>query len=138
MSPATNWARVAALTLAALPLSLLVVASRLEPESAGLGTHQQLGLPPCSMRLALGIRCPGCGMTTSWAYFTQGQWFNSFLVNSGGFCLALLSLIFAWLAMRTSFTGKYPSPNTQQNLGITLLVVAAITFTDWLCRLTLS
>src|SRR5687768_15883893 len=45
--------------------SLLVVASMLQPDSRGMGTHEQLGMPPCTFLFLTGIRCPSCGMTTS-------------------------------------------------------------------------
>ena len=35
--------------------SLFVIATRLEPASQGLGTHHQLGLPPCSLRVLFNI-----------------------------------------------------------------------------------
>ena len=41
--------RVAALLAALTQLALLIVAGNLTPAKQGLGTHQQLGLPPCSM-----------------------------------------------------------------------------------------
>ncbi len=42
--------RLALLAVAVVPLAMLAVATQLEPSAAGLGTHQQLGLPPCSFR----------------------------------------------------------------------------------------
>ncbi len=127
--------RLVALGLAVLPLTLLLVASRLQPSSAGLGTHQQLGLPPCSMRVIAGIRCPGCGMTTSWAHFTRGQWQSSFQVNAGGFLLAGYSLVFAWIALRTCWSGQFPSLATQRAMGVGILAIAAVTLVDWSLRL---
>ncbi|RMG03430.1 MAG: DUF2752 domain-containing protein, partial [Planctomycetota bacterium] len=46
---------------------LLVIAAVLRPSPTGLGTHQQLGLPPCTFRAMFGSRCPTCGMTTAWS-----------------------------------------------------------------------
>jgi hypothetical protein len=127
-----------AFSLAILPLTLLAVASRLQPNSAGLGTHQQLGLPPCSMRVMMGIRCPSCGMTTSWAHFMHGQWVSSFQVNAGGFLLAGFSLAFAWIAMRTGWSGQYPSLATQRACAVAIMVIAAVTLVDWTFRLLTS
>src|SRR5207247_577108 len=45
--------------------ALLGVARLVEPDLRGYGTHEQLGLPPCTFRLLTGIACPSCGMTTS-------------------------------------------------------------------------
>lgn len=127
--------RVAAVFIAVIPISLLGVAGGLEPNSKGVGTHQQLGLPPCSMRVLFGIRCPGCGMTTSWAHFTRGQFTQSARVNSGGFLLAIFSIIVAFLALRTSWSAELPSVRTQQYVTLTLVSIALVTFMDWAMRL---
>ena len=124
-----------AAALAATPITLLLVASRLQPNSAGLGTHQQLGLPPCSMRVIFGFRCPSCGMTTSWAHFMNGQWADSFQVNSGGFLFAILSIAFAFCALKSAWTGQLPTLTSQRLLGVSLLAVAAVTLVDWTLRL---
>ena len=58
-------------------VSLLAVAGSLQPSPAGLGTHEQLGLPSCTFRWLFGMRCPSCGMTTSWSHAMRGQWCRS-------------------------------------------------------------
>ena len=127
--------RFAALLCLATPLSLLVVARLLSPSQQGLGTHQQLGLPPCSMRVMFGIRCPGCGMTTSWSHFTRGQWMQSLQSNVGGFLFAIVALIVIWLSARTLNSGQLPSYRTQQWFTYLLLGVIAITLLEWIGRL---
>src|ERR1041384_4176594 len=57
--------RVFAAVLGSLALALLVIASRLTAAPAGVGTHTQLGMPPCGMMIATGYPCPTCGMTTA-------------------------------------------------------------------------
>jgi hypothetical protein len=127
--------RFAALVIAVVPIGLFGLASTLEPNSKGLGTHQQLGLPPCSMRVLYGFRCPGCGMTTSWAHFTRGQFQHSARVNSGGFLLAIFSLLVAFLSLRTFWSARIPSLRMQQYVTVTLVVIAIVTLMDWAMRL---
>jgi hypothetical protein len=127
--------RTSALAIAILPVALLMVASRLEPNSQGLGTHQQLGLPPCSMRVVFGIRCPGCGMTTSWAHFTRGQWLQSWQVNSGGFLLACFSILVACMALRSGWNAQLPSLKTQRIVTVVLVTIGVATLIDWTIRL---
>lgn len=127
--------RLTALVIAMIPLSLLGVAGALEPDSRGLGTHHQLGLPPCSVRLLFGFRCPGCGMTTSWAHFVRGQFAESVRVNIGGFLLAVFSLVVAFFALRTFWTAGLPSVRIQQAATLTLIAIALVTGVDWLTRL---
>src|SRR5262245_11862434 len=70
-------------------VALLVTASRLTPSPQGLGTHRQLGLPPCTVLDWFGIRCPSCGMTTSWAHVARGRVLAATQANAGGALLAL-------------------------------------------------
>ncbi|MFK8115121.1 MAG: DUF2752 domain-containing protein [Rubripirellula sp.] len=127
--------RGAAMLMGVLPLVLLGTARTLTPNSEGLGTHQQLGLPPCSMRVLAGIRCPGCGMTTSWAYFTRGHWLSSMQVNIGGFLLALASLYVAFLSLRSAWAGVMPSMQTQRTLTFYMVGIVVVTILEWIRRL---
>ncbi len=127
--------RIALLVVALIPLSLMSVASRLEPNPAGLGTHQQMGLPPCSFRVMLGIRCPGCGMTTSWAHFVRGQWLASMTVNLGGFLLALAGIATTGLFSRSAWMGRLPGIETQRLMTVVVVSITALTIADWLRRL---
>ncbi|MFN3161302.1 MAG: DUF2752 domain-containing protein [Rubinisphaera brasiliensis] len=74
------------------------LASRLEPSARGYGTHQQLGLPPCSIQLLFGIPCPSCGMTTSFAWYVRGQLMPAWQANPAGLYLAIAcTLLIPWL-----------------------------------------
>ena len=127
--------RFIGLLLCLLPLGLLVVAGRLEPSSSGLGTQQQLGLPPCTMLVILGVRCPSCGMTTSWAYFARGEFVESATANLGGFLLAIYSLAFAYFCILFAFQGRMPSYAAQKWLAVCLLAIVAVTLVGWGFRL---
>jgi len=77
----------------ALGLSgLLGVAAMLHPQADGLGTHQQLGLPPCTVRVLFGRPCPSCGMTTSWAHLVRGNVSEALRANVGGTLLGVLAM----------------------------------------------
>jgi len=85
--------------LAAGLIFVLGIAAWLTPNPSGLGTHQQLGLPPCTSLMVLGIRCPACGMTTSWALMIEGRIPEALAANLGGsllFVVAFLSV--PWIA----------------------------------------
>lgn len=108
---------------------LLAVASQLEPDSAGLGSHQQLGLPPCSMLVIMGYPCPTCGMTTAFAHTVRGQLASAFLAQPAGFALAMATVAAASLALSTVLTGRVWAVNwyrvspTWVVLGVVFLVV---------------
>jgi hypothetical protein len=67
-----------------VPLSL---ARMLTPAAEGMGTHRQLGLPPCTFLYLLGVPCPFCGMTTSWSHAAHLQLWTSFKVQPMGLVL---------------------------------------------------
>jgi hypothetical protein len=73
------------------------IAGWLTPDSRGFGTHQQLGMPACSFQLITGIKCPHCGLTTSFSWFIRGQFEKSFRANPAGLVLAIASVgILIW------------------------------------------
>lgn len=75
-------------------IAMLVTARLLYPSPVGYGTHQQLGLPPCTSVALLGLRCPACGMTTSWSYAMRGQWVSAWNANAGGLGLVMIALAY--------------------------------------------
>jgi hypothetical protein len=64
--------------------ALIATSLWLRPDVRGFGTHQQLGLPPCGFRAMTGIPCPGCGLTTSFAWMARGHVFNAFSAHLMG------------------------------------------------------
>lgn len=121
--------------LAAGLLALLAIARTLSPAVTGLGTHQQLGLPPCSMRVLFGMRCPACGMTTAWSHWTRGQWWMAAQANVGGCCLALLAVAVAVAAAQATWTGRLPSRRALTAFGWAIVGTGLVTVADWLVRL---
>lgn len=111
----------------------------LEPDPLGHGTHQQLGLPPCSFMVLYGRRCPSCGMTTSWAHLARGQVVAAAKANVGGTFLGLLALAaLPWMLVSTwrgRWWGWGPGAN---GLAWLCALVFAVTLVDWLIRLWLG
>ncbi len=119
-------------------LILLGTAATLEPSPAGYGTHQRLGLPPCSfMEWTGGKPCPSCGMTTSWAHMIRGQVFPSFSANSGGALLALTAMCAGpWLLFSGLFGRWVISPPNEAVVFIMGATILVVTLVDWAFRLT--
>lgn len=65
-------------------IAVTAVALWLEPSPSGYGTHTQLGLPPCPSRMLLGVRCFGCGLTTSFAWTVRGGFAAAFRAHALG------------------------------------------------------
>ncbi len=139
-APPWRWSqRVVAIGVGATLVALLTTAARLTPSSAGLGTHQQLGLPPCTVVDWFGIRCPSCGMTTSWAHMVRGQMVAALRANAGGAMLAIVAAICGpWLVgsgVRGRWLMKRPAEEVVLAIGLTIIVV---TLVQWTLRLSLG
>jgi hypothetical protein len=110
--------RFGLLTLAFALSGVFVIAAVLNPyESQGtpraLGTHHQLGLPPCTFQVITGIPCPSCGMTTSFALVIRGDLVNAMRVNFAGALLAIACLAIIPWALASVWRGtllfiRYP------------------------------
>ena len=72
--------------------TLFGIAALLTPNPNGVGTHQQLGLPPCSFLKMTGIICPQCGLTTSFALLVRGRLNEALAANPAGPALAAILL----------------------------------------------
>ncbi len=117
-------------------MTLLIVASFLEPNPAGLGTHTQLGLPGCTMYTLFGIRCPGCGMTTSWAYALKGDFTNAIQANVGGVLLCFLAAATCPFLMWIGIRGRPLETRWFTQVAMVVLLIAiVISIIEWLIRL---
>ncbi len=128
--------RIGLAALAAAIVALLVTARTLTPDERGHGTHEQLGLPPCTFYLVFRRPCPACGMTTAWAWLLRGEVHRALAANAGGALLAGLGLVAApWLlisALRGRWLGGRPSDWT---CAIVALAISLVTAGQWLWRL---
>lgn len=98
--------RLIAATLAAVSAVLLGVATWLHPASAGIGTHEELGLPECSWPTLMGIPCPTCGMTTAFSYAAHGQLEKSFITQPMGCVLAVATAMMLLVSAYVLATGS--------------------------------
>jgi hypothetical protein len=94
----TLWVRGGLVVVTVGLIALFVVAWWLEPYGFDgrpmvMGTHQQLGLPPCSFYRWTHLPCPSCGMTTSFAFLVRGDIGNSLRANAVGTVFALWILL---------------------------------------------
>ena len=87
-APTTD--RVGYAIVAVGAVAAVVLARIVTPSPTGVGTHQQLGLPPCTFHLLTGHGCPGCGLTTSFAHVVRGDIATAFATNPMGPVLFVL------------------------------------------------
>jgi hypothetical protein len=73
--------------------ALLLIARMLRPSVNGVGTHQQLGLPPCAFLHFTGVPCPSCGLTTSVAHAARLRFYESVITQPFGFIIFLIATL---------------------------------------------
>lgn len=87
-------------------LTVLALAAALRPASEGFGTHEQLGMPPCTWAAYLDRPCPTCGMTTAFAAAANGDVMTSLAAQPFGALLAILTSTVFWGALHVAVTGS--------------------------------
>lgn len=115
--------------------ALLITARWLSPSPSGLGTHLQLGLPPCAFLTITSVPCPSCGLTTAFAYMVRGEVVRACSANALGAVLCALT----WLSLPWALFGVVrarrfaatPSGGALSRLGLALAVLGLL---QWLAR----
>ncbi len=116
-------------------LSLFALAATLAPNTSGMGTHEQLGLPACGVVRMWGIRCPTCGMTTAWAHTAKGQLRQALAANVAGTLLATLALPTAGWLIASGSIGQWCYLRPQANLIFLLVAtVVCLALFEWIVR----
>jgi len=83
--------RAGSVVVAALSGGVLGVAAWLEPATEGHGTHEQLGLEPCTFLALTEAPCPMCGATTTFSLMADMRWIEGFLNQPFAACLFLVA-----------------------------------------------
>ncbi len=92
-------------------LAVFAIAISLEPDGRGYGTHQQLGLPPCTFRELTGVNCPHCGMTTCFANFVRGNMSAAWQANPAGIPLVIMLMLAIPYCLSISVSGRWLGTN---------------------------
>ena len=95
-------------------ITVLLVALNLEPAAEGIGTHQQLGLSPCTFWLLLQTPCPMCGMTTTFTHLAHLQFSEGLLNQPFGVVLFGLMLVCMAIGFIDLVTGRGVYKKTYQ------------------------
>ena len=111
---------------------MLALALSVDPDPAGFGTHEQLGLSPCGYYARTGQPCPTCGMTTSFAHFARFEVVDAFRAQplgallwaiTAGLTLASLFHLLAWRSPER-WIRALPRPLVLIGIGIVLLLAS--------------
>jgi hypothetical protein len=124
------WQRCLLFGVGTILITLLIIAACLPPNPSGMGTHRALGLPPCSFILLFDMRCPACGMTTSWAHTVRGQLISAAQANTGGMLLAISSALLGPWMLASAGLGRWwfgtPNPGWLLAWGGTIFFVTTV------------
>ena len=118
LGPLVSWkrldgavGRVYALGVAIAAAAIVITAARLAPDTHGMGTHTQLGLPPCGFLVVTGLPCPSCGMTTAYASTVRGHLLEAVRAQVAGAFLAAATIAAGVLGLVGAATGWRPAVN---------------------------
>ncbi len=104
----------------------LVLGLLVTPAEEGYGTHEKLGLPPCTSMELLGVPCPGCGVTTSVSLASRGRLVESFRTQPLGLVVALLGVLSIPWALWGHFTGRDLYAEFLRLVNVPVIVVFAL------------
>lgn len=87
--------------LASFPI-IIFISYNLIPNKNGVGTHEELGLPPCGFYTMFHKPCPSCGMTTCFALLAHLRLIDAIKIQPAGVFLFFSSL-FVYLTIPYHF-----------------------------------
>lgn len=102
--------RAVALGVALAAIALLGVAAWLRPDTAGHGTHTQLGMPKCQWVAFFDKPCLTCGMTTSFSLAADARLDRSFINQPMGAALAVVTAAVFWGCVHAGVIGVRIGP----------------------------
>jgi hypothetical protein len=123
LAPVSGWARWSHALLLLGVLVMVGVGLYLTPDPAGHGTHQQLGLPPCTIYYLTGRPCPSCGLTTSVSAILHGQFGLAWRANPTGFLIVVAA---GAVALNSLFALLWGRSVRIENTRFTLLLLALL------------
>jgi len=123
LAPVSGWARWSHALLLLGVLVMVGVGLYLTPDPAGHGTHQQLGLPPCTIYYLTGRPCPSCGLTTSVSAILHGQFGLAWRANPMGFVIVVGAVV---VALNSLFALLWGRSVRIENTRFTLLLLALL------------
>lgn len=121
----------------AVVLAVFGLGWRVTPSVHGIGTHEQLGLPPCGFYTFTGIPCPSCGLTTSVSGWLHGEVRLAFWSQPFGIIVLLVLVWGLWLSVVGICTKRALTelihPATLEKIQMGLLVLFLL---SWITKLT--
>lgn len=127
--------RIIALTTVAVAVALVWTLLHVHPDARGFGTHEQLGMTPCSWPASYGAPCPTCGVTTAAAALVHLRPLQALGIQPFGAILAGTGLFAAGFALFCLLRGRsFLDGLTWLPYGRILLVGVLLLLGSWLYK----
>lgn len=114
------------LSLLSLASAVLFIARLLQPSPLGVGTHEQIGLPPCPFLHLTGLPCPSCGLTTSFAHAARLHFYEALITQPFGliiFCFTVLSIPLSIYFIHRRIPWSRLTHSGKPNFGLYAMIV---------------
>jgi len=130
-----RWIRLVWSMIGGAGLAVLAIARWLTPDPSGMGTHEQLGLPPCGFLYLTKLPCPTCGLTTSFAHMARLQFTPAWHAHWLGpplFALTAVTIAVSAWACAT----RAPPAHIMRRLRVAraMVIIAAAALAVWMVR----
>lgn len=123
--------------LAGIASAVIVTARLLSPDPVH-GSSAQLGLPPCGFQQFTGYPCPGCGLTTAFAYMARLDLVGAWHVNAFGIVLFAATAAFVPFAVTGLVRGWSLSSALDRIHGEqTVIALCLVALAYWMMRVAL-
>lgn len=132
----TSQDRIRYLVVAGSSVALLLIARLLRPSVDGVGTHRQLGLPPCAFLHFTSVPCPSCGLTTSVAHAARLHFYESVITQPFGLVVFISAVLGIPLSIYFIYR-RVPWSNLNRLRGRNLVIylMIALFILSWLYKI---
>jgi hypothetical protein len=122
--------------MACVNAGVLAIAQRVAPDASGVGTHLQLGLPPCGFLAFTGLPCPSCGLTTAFAHMVRLNLLDAAHVHPVGVALFMVVVV-SLLTCGVAAARGWPLEDTLKRLrlGRVAAIICLAAVLSWCARL---
>ncbi len=132
----TRQDRIRYLVISGVATVVLLIARLLQPSPNGVGTHTQIGLPPCPFLFLTGIPCLSCGLTTSVAHSARLHFYEAIITQPFGLIVffgAVLSIPFSIYLIHQRISWSRLNELCGRNLAMYVLI--ALFLLSWLYKI---
>jgi hypothetical protein len=121
--------------LAGAASAVLITARVITPDPVR-GSSAQLGFPPCGFQQFTGHQCPGCGLTTAFAFMARLDLAGAWHANGFGILLFTATLAFVPFAIAGLWRGWNVTATLERvQAERVVIVLSLLALAYWLVRL---